>query len=212
MKPSGEIEKLLKNKKNLIFDFDGTIADTNYLHEAAFNEALTVSGLSVDYQSIAGMKTFDAVQICLKKAGKALDNKEVDLIVENKQRIVRKMINNELQVLPGVDEFLYWAKSRFRLGMVTSGSYGTVSVALQKLRYIDWFDPLICADDVECAKPDPDGFLLAIKHFDDDILDSLIFEDSTSGLEAARCAGIQAVDVRMYGFPLVHSLFMSMYD
>ncbi len=212
MRSSSEIEKLLINKKNLIFDFDGTIADTNYLHEAAFNEAFKTLNISVDYQSIAGMKTFDAVRTCLKQAGKVINNKEIDLVVANKQRIVRKMISNELQPLPGVNEFLYWAKSRFRLGMVTSGSYGTVSIALKKLGYIDWFDPLICADDIEHAKPDPDGFLLAIKRFDDNILDSLVFEDSISGLEAARRAEIQAVDVKMYGFPLIHSLFLNVYD
>ena len=88
MKTSSEIEKLLINKKNLIFDFDGTIADTSHLHEAAFNEALQSLNISVDYKSIAGMSTLDAMRACLKNKGEVVNNKEIDLLAANKHLIL----------------------------------------------------------------------------------------------------------------------------
>ena len=149
----------LQGKKLLVFDFDGTVADTSPLHEAAFAEVLAPLGIAVDYSSIAGLKTLDAIRQCLNGAGRILDEAALARLVSAKQHSVRQMICEALQPLPGVDAFLRWAQRHYKLAMVTSGSRGTVSLALKKLGYTEWFDPLICADEVQHAKPDPEGFL-----------------------------------------------------
>jgi HAD superfamily hydrolase (TIGR01509 family) len=106
-------------------------------------------------------------------------------LVVAKQKLVQQMIAQQLKPLPGVDQFLQWARQHHQLSMATSGSRGTVELALKKLGYLQLFDPLICSDDVKHAKPSPDLFLnvLSLTGFLPD--QAVIFEDSDAGIAAA---------------------------
>jgi sugar-phosphatase len=196
MKPVANLAGALQGKCLLIFDFDGTVADTTPLHAAAFAEVLAPLGIEVDYSCIAGLKTLDAMRHCLHGAGRVLDESVLAALVTAKQQSVRNMISQTLQPLPGADAFLRWVRPRFRLAMVTSGSRCTVSLALGQLGYTGWFDPLICAEDVQKAKPDPEGFLAVIKRTGVSANQALIFEDSAAGFAAANSAEIDCCDVR----------------
>lgn len=189
--------RLLHRKQLLIFDFDGTVADTTPLHTAAFAQVLRPLGITVDYPAIAGLKTVDAFRQCLASARRLLGDDEIAALVTSKQQAVRQMIASGLAPLPGVDAFLQWARPRFRLAMVTSGSRGTVSLALEQLGYTGWFDPLICAEDVAHAKPAPDGFLKALRLTGVPADEALVFEDSQAGFTAAAAAGLDFSDARL---------------
>jgi len=197
MKPPADLLEALRGKRLLIFDFDGTIADTTPLHAAAFSETLAPLGMTVHYPDIAGRKTADALRHCLTGAGREFTEADIMALTAEKQQRVRQMITQSLQPLPGVDEFLRWARPRYRLAMYTSGSRGTVSLALEKLGYTGWFDPLICADDVAFAKPDPEGFLTVLQITGIPASEALVFEDSDVGFLAASVAGLAYFDVRM---------------
>ncbi len=200
--------EMLQGRRLLIFDFDGTVADTTPLHAAAFTTVLSPLGVSVDYPSIAGLKTLDAMRQCLNMAGRTYAESELAMLVASKQQCVRQMIDHALQPLPGVDEFLRWAKPRYKLAMVTSGSRVSVSIALKKLGYVDWFDPLICADDVVMGKPAPEGFLMALQLACVPAGDALVFEDSEVGFQAAEQAGLCYVDVLSNGWPATEGLVL----
>lgn len=189
----------LRGKRLLIFDFDGTVADTSPLHARAFAEVLAPHGIAVAYERIAGLSTTDAMRRCLAAAGVALDERELARLVAEKQRRVREMIRQGLQPLPGMDEFLRWARPTHRLAMVTSGSRGTVALSLDVLGYQGWFDPLLCAEDVDMAKPSPEGFLKACILAGCDVSEALVFEDSEAGFSAARSAAIDYLDARRMG-------------
>lgn len=206
--PTAEaMRKMLDGKRLLIFDFDGTVADTAPLHAAAFVEVLAPLAVPVDYPSIAGLKTLDAMRVCLRQAELALPDEQVAELVMAKQQRVRQMIAQDLQPLPYVDWFLRWAEPRYRLAMVTSGSRGTVSLALEKLGYTYLFNPLICADDVAQAKPDPEGFLRALQITGVPAEGGLVFEDSDAGLQAARNAVLDVIDVRVLLWQNMHVKF-----
>lgn len=192
-----DIFAALQDKRLLIFDFDGTVADTTPLHAAAFAQVLAHLGIVINYPSIAGLKTLDAIQQCLAGAGRTLPDKEMALLVSAKQQCVREMIACGLEPLPGVDAFLRLVKPCFRMAMVTSGSRGTVSLALEKLGYTGWFDPLVCSDDVARAKPDPEGFLKALQITGVPAASAMVFEDSQAGFTAAAAAGLSFVDARL---------------
>lgn len=191
------LDQLLLGKQLLIFDFDGTVADTTPLHAEAFAQVLAPLGVMVNYLTIAGLNTRDAMQKCLAGTGHTLPDAEMAALVSAKQQCVRQMIARGLEPLPGVDAFLRWAKPRFRMAMATSGSRGTVSLALEKLGYSDWFDPLVCADDVVRSKPDPEGFLKVLQMTGLSADAALVFEDSEAGFLAAAAAGLDCVDARL---------------
>jgi HAD superfamily hydrolase (TIGR01509 family) len=189
------ITYLLKGKSLLIFDFDGTLANTGPLHAKAFKKILEPHGIAVDYPAIAGMKTVDAIQKCLLSAGLSLSEIEIDELVTAKQSYVRELIQRQLLPLPGVDAFLKWAKPRYRLALYSSGSRGTVELSLRKLGYTDWFNPMLCAEDVRTAKPSPEGFKKVLQITQVCADSALVFEDSEAGLLAATRASLDVVDV-----------------
>ncbi len=190
------LKKLLERRRLLIFDFDGTIADTSPLHAQAFGEVLAPRGITVDYSAIAGMKTGDALRKCLEVAIQQTSEEELAGMIALKQRLVRDRIATGLRPLPGADEFLQWAAPRFQLCLVTSGSRGTVGMALDKLGYSDLFAPCLCAEDVARAKPDPEGFLAALRLTATDPAEAVVFEDSAAGFAAAQAAGLSFFDAR----------------
>lgn len=190
--PSCErVANLLHDRRLLIFDFDGTVADTSPLHAAAFSEVLAPFGVQVNYSAVAGLSTLDAMRRLVGPAHAGLRE-----LTSRKQQRVRQLIETSLAPMPGVDAFLRWARPRRRLAMASSGSHGTVSLALHKLGYADWFDPLVCADDVTHAKPAPDCLLEVLARTGATPQECLVFEDSDAGTQAAAAAGLACVDVR----------------
>ena len=192
-----ELAKVLKGKQVLIFDFDGTIADTSPLHAAAFASVLSPLGLNLPYWSIAGMKTADAMAFSAASCGQVLTTEKLNSLVTTKQKLVREMMQIHLVPLPGVDRFLRWAKQHYRLSVATSGSRQTVEFALEKLGYAEWFDPLICSGDVERSKPYPDLFLKVLEHTKSRSDNALVFEDSEAGILAAKNAGIAHIKINL---------------
>lgn len=187
---------MLEGKRLLIFDFDGTLADTSPLHEAAFNAVLAPWELRVDYPAIAGLRTRDALAARFAAAGVNVPESHLRDLTLSKQTRVRTLIQKELRPLPGADEFLRWARPRYRLALYSSGSRGTVTLAMEKLGYTGWFDPMLCGEDVDRAKPDPEGFLMVLEITCVHAENALVFEDSGAGIEAAQRAGLATLDVR----------------
>jgi HAD superfamily hydrolase (TIGR01509 family) len=195
----GEQHEILACKRLLIFDFDGTIADTIPLHAQAFTETLAPLGIEVDYSSIAGRKTRDALLLCFATAGRAAPNAaSLEALTAEKQRRARALIGAELKPLPGVDDFLRWAKPRYLMALVTSGSQKTVELALQKLGYQGLFDLILFAEDVMHAKPHPEGFLRVLETTGVAAEEALVFEDSQAGFTAAVTADIEFLDARQF--------------
>jgi HAD superfamily hydrolase (TIGR01509 family) len=196
----------LAGKRLLIFDFDGTLADTSSLHAQAFSETLAPFGIIVDYSKLAGRKSVDAFLFCFADLELTTpDTQALTNLVLEKQRRVRTLINEALEPLPGVDEFLLWAKKKYSIALVTSGSRGTVELALKKLGWMGWFDPILFAEDVAQAKPNPEGFLRVLKITGIAVEDALVFEDSEVGFKAAKAAGINFIDAQTFDWALTDS-------
>lgn len=193
---SQALTQVLENKKLLIFDFDGTIADTSPLHSQAFYATLAPLGLSVCYSQIAGLRTAEAILNCFDHAGLGRPSSEdLQSLVVEKQRRVRQLISTSLQPLSRMDAFLRWAKTRYETVLVTSGSRQTVTLALNRLGYQHLFKTKIFAEDVKQSKPDPEGFMVALVAHNCLPKHALVFEDSDVGFQAATAASIDYVDV-----------------
>jgi HAD superfamily hydrolase (TIGR01509 family) len=193
---SSDLSQALVGKQLLIFDFDGTIADTSSLHAQAFADTLNPLGLSVCYPQIAGMRTAEALLRCFDSAGREPPTpNDLQLLVGKKQQRVQDLISMLLEPLPAINKFLNWAQSRYAMALVTSGSRSTVTLALHKLGYVSLFKTMIFAENVKAGKPDPEGFLLALKAHHCDPRHALVFEDSEAGFQAAVRANISFLDV-----------------
>lgn len=195
-----KLQDLLKNKKLLIFDFDGTIANTSIFHEQAFKEVLINYNINFFYKDIAGLSSADAFQKIFHDNNILISNKALSDLVRQKQHIARNLISKHLEPSEGLSDFLIWAVNSFKICIVSSGSSSSIMNALQKIKLEKFFDKIICAEDVQNTKPHPEGFIKALETFSINSEEAIIFEDSNSGFQAADEAGIIYLDVNLFSW------------
>lgn len=196
------IDKLIKNAKFLIFDFDGTIADTSLIHEKAFKKVFEPFFININYQEISGKSTKDAVEYILKKNHLKIMPAKIESLIKRKQTIVREEIIScsDFKPLPNVKEFIENVYGNYQLAIATSGSRTTIELALKKLNLIYYFNFILCSEDVIKSKPSPEIFLKVINLAKYSKEDSLIFEDSQNGIDASIAARIPFININTNPF------------
>lgn len=182
--------------RNLLFDFDGTLADSAPLHAEAFYDVLRqerpalLSGFS--YEPLKGLTTADA----FRQLG-IVDEGEVRKLGAKKRAQYREFVDRgRVSLLPGARELLReGASAGYRLFLVTSGSGPTVRAALAAMALLDVFVDVVTADDVKLGKPFPDPFLMCLQRNGLGGPESIVIEDAESGVIAARAANLAVVGV-----------------
>lgn len=197
----------LSNKKLLIFDYDGTIADTSKLHEKAFHKVLDPYNIKFDYSSISGLKSQDAIRYCLKQNNRKLKKQKIIDLVKNKQDFYKTDIQYNINLMPGAYEFITWAHSKFYLSIASSGSKENILKGIKLLKLSKYFNEIICSEDVKKSKPAPEIFnrVISITKFSTN--EALIFEDADNGIKAANKAKIDCIDIRKYSFKYLLNKF-----
>lgn len=181
----------------LLFDFDGLILDTESPMRAAWLETFADHGLAVSEEQWASL------------LGASADPPEAYELLEKhlKSRIDRVAIHHRVMarelefleaedVLPGVRELIRAAQAAgLRLAVASSSERAWVTTLLSQHNLMDFFDTVVCAEDVARTKPSPDLFLRALENLDVAASEAIVFEDSEHGIRAARSAGIFSVAV-----------------
>lgn len=183
----------------LIFDCDGTLADTMPLHHRAWIAMLEPFGIpfpETRFYAMGGMPTSQIIRTLAADAGVAID--DVAAMVAAKEQLFLRHIDTLQPIAPVV---AVAAAHRGRLPMaVASGGYrAVVTRTLEQLHLSDWFHALVAAEDTVRHKPEPDVFLEAARRLGAAPGACAVFEDTELGLQAARAAGMLAVDVRPWG-------------
>lgn len=193
-----ELDRLLARRRLLIFDLDGTLADTSRIHALAFSKALAPLGIAVDYPAIAGLATWVAMECLLAAAGQRADASQIAALVAAKRAAARTDLA-DVREMEGATAFIELAGRHHGLALCTSAARATAEATLAGLGLAGRFDPMITADDVASAKPSAEGFLTVLERARVAPADALVFEDSDAGVTAARAAGLDAVRVGEHG-------------
>ncbi len=182
----------------LLFDCDGTIADSMPLHYIAWKQALAewncVFPEDVFY-AWGGMPAAEIVATLGAQQGIAMPAEEV----AHRKELLYYELLPQLQPVPEVLEQinLNWSRNGSRLPMaVVSGSTrDSVTRSLEILGLQDRFDTLVCAGDYTRSKPDPEPFLTAAARLGVAPSACLVFEDTDMGVAAATAAGMASVKI-----------------
>ncbi|MDX2008299.1 MAG: HAD-IA family hydrolase [Meiothermus sp.] len=179
--------------KALLFDLDGTLADTDRLHEQAWIEALARHGIQADhhfYQTqISGGVNLEIVGRVLPQLGL----KEAQAFIDGKEARFRELAHR-LEPITGVERLVAWAEGRgLRQALVSNAPRINAEHVLEALGLE--FDPVILSDDLGVGKPDPLPYLTALKLLGVGAEETVAFEDSPSGVRAAVAAGIRCVGI-----------------
>ena len=177
-----------------IFDCDGTLADNMPLHYRAWSRAMADFGGKYPeelFYEWGGRPTANIVAALNERFGLSMD---VESVVHRKEEYYFQLIP---EVAP-MEEVVGFARSlwgKSPLAVASGGHRALVVATLRALGIEDWFDAVVCAEDYDQGKPHPDPFLLAAKLLGVPPEDCVVFEDSPTGIEAAKSAGMEWVFV-----------------
>jgi HAD superfamily hydrolase (TIGR01509 family) len=182
----------------LIFDFDGLILDTETPDFTAWQEIYAEYGCSMsihDWGQIiggTGFSDFDAVSAIEQQTGRALDRAALNA----RWRKRGDELIAAQPVLPGVRDYLDAARALgLHLAIASSSDHAWVDGHLKRLGLWDYFEAVLCSEDVRRTKPDPELFVKALAALGVRADEALVFEDSPNGVKAAKAAGIRVVAV-----------------
>ncbi len=179
----------------LLFDLDGTLAETDSLHLPTWVDVLEPYGVEVDEEfykeRISGRSTGEIVRALLPD----LSDEEGRSIGDAKEASFRERAS-ELESLPGLVDFVEQGKRQgMKIGLVTNAPEENVEAILLALGLGDFFDMVVLADEVEAVKPDPAPYEAALRKTGVPAAEALAFEDSVSGISSAVAAGIPTVGI-----------------
>lgn len=198
VKEQEEKEKLRQGKKKLkgvIFDMDGTLVDSERIYMEGWVKVFASIGVELPEEE---WKTW-------KGKAKEWINSRVDTYSGSRERTLelrsyreqyaRAALENGTMILkPFAKEILELAKERnLKLGVASSSFSAHGEQVLKKLGIYDYFDAAVFADQIKEAKPAPDLYLETLKRMGLKRTETLAFEDSGSGVRAAKAAGVRVV-------------------
>lgn len=190
--------------KLLIFDMDGTLIELKDVHYEALNRALEevdpkyVINREDHENRFDGLPTKQKLYILTEERGLPIN--EHERVWNRKQEITTQVIEDTLQPDLEVNETLRKLKEDGYQIMVASNSIdATVKAALEKTGIINHVDHYLSNENVIHAKPDPEMFELAMEIARCGPVETMIFEDSKYGIEAANKSGAYLYEVKDSG-------------
>ncbi|MCP5158231.1 MAG: HAD family phosphatase [Gammaproteobacteria bacterium] len=181
--------------RGLIFDCDGTLVNTLPLHYAAWEETFADRGLSCPLEFLLrhnGKPTDLIVALYNAEFGQAID---IEPFTKDKERRTYARLDLA-QALEPIATLARCYHGHLPMAVVSGSNRANVERALQATGLHRLFPVTLTADDGLPPKPAPDLFLEAAQRIGVEPRYCQVFEDADSGLEAARCAGMLATDVR----------------
>jgi HAD superfamily hydrolase (TIGR01549 family) len=179
----------------LIFDCDGTLADTMPAHYRAWVEILRPHGISFPedrFYSMGGMPTGKILEVLFAGSGKVPDIEALTRAKED--AFIAKAA--EIRPIEKVVAVAREARCTTPMAVASGGHRHMVEMTLRHIGILDWFAVLVAAEDTDRHKPEPDVFLEAARRLGVPPEVCTVYEDTDLGIEAARRAGMRWVDVR----------------
>jgi beta-phosphoglucomutase family hydrolase len=186
--------------EGLIFDCDGTLADTMPVHFRAWNTMLAGHGITFperQFYDLAGMPSASIIRLLAAEQSVAIDEAAIPTMVDDKEDRYVDLID-EVVPLAAVLAVAEAHRGRLPMAVASGGQHRVIAKTLTAIGALQWFDAIVGYEDTERHKPDPDVFLEAASRLGVAPARCLVFEDADLGIEAARRAGMRWVDVRTW--------------
>ncbi|RZJ71589.1 beta-phosphoglucomutase [Flavobacterium sp.] len=187
------------NKKAFIFDLDGVIVDTAKYHFLAWQkiaEQLGIEFTPEHNERLKGVSRVRSLEIILELGNAEASQQDKDKWLKQKNEDYLSYIKNmdRSEILPGVMHVLNYLRENGQPIALGSASKNA-RIILEKTGILDYFDVIVDGNDVTNAKPDPEVFVRAANELKIANEDSIVFEDSFAGIDAANIAGMTSVGI-----------------
>jgi len=181
----------MKTKRLIIFDMDGVILDSEPLHKKS--REMLYEELGIHAQDKIPNPVGESSSGHWRKVIAVYRIKEDPYALEARQYhlVAQQIKEKKIPVSEGLYEVLDWAKRQGMLiGLASSSTRKLVEKTLHYLEIKNYFDYIVCGDEVETKKPAPDIYVNVLKEAGVLARQAVAVEDSAAGVEAAKNAGI----------------------
>ena len=178
----------------LLFDLDGTLAETDTLHYEIWRIVLQEQGLAIDQNfykaKISGRLNPDIARDLLPH----LSPVEQNAFLDHKEATFREQA--KLKPLAGLMDFLDWAvQQQLTCAVVSNAPKENAEFMIESLNVADYFTTVVLGGDLPIGKPDPLPYLEVLKRLGVSASEAIAFEDSPSGIRSAVGAKIPVVGI-----------------
>jgi len=181
--------------KGLIFDCDGTLANTMPLHWRAWQMITQRHGLLFPedrFYSLGGVPSRDILKMLAKEQGRSLDH----IAVAHEKEEAYLPLMAEVEPIHAVVEIAREHHGKIPMAVASGGTQSIIVQVLEHLKIRNLFAAVVTSEMVQNQKPAPDIFLEAARRIGVEPKFCRAYEDTDLGLTAIRAAGMEAVDVR----------------
>jgi beta-phosphoglucomutase len=187
------------NIKAFIFDLDGVIVDTAKYHFIAWQKIATEIGIEFTLENneqLKGVSRVRSLELILElgKVEASQEDKNKWLLQKNENYLSYLVDMDEGELLPGILPILKYLKENNQKIALGSASKNARPI-LEKTGILHYFDAIVDGNDVSNAKPDPEVFLQAAKLVGISNENSIVFEDSVAGIQAANTAKMTSIGI-----------------
>ena len=180
--------------QGVLFDFDGTLADTMEGHYLAWKAALGEYGLSIeasDYYPLEGAGLHEIARTFVKDI--SWNEAAIEELVQSKKKyyVERQVVT----FFPGVESLVSELKDRkIPMAIVTAGHLDQLRLSVPQY-FLNYFNALVTGDMVARSKPDPEPYLLGAERLGLMPQDCIAIENAPLGIQSARRANIYCIGV-----------------
>ncbi|WP_422122750.1 pyrophosphatase PpaX [Planococcus sp. X10-3] len=183
---------MTKRITTLLFDFDGTLLNTNELIIHTFSTVL-----DNHFPNSYGRE--DIMQFIgpsLKQTFETIAPMRTEELIKEYRELNLALHDEMVSVYDGVEETLHLLKMRgLKLAIVSTKKRSTILHGLRLMGVSELFDTVISLDDVENPKPDPEPILKALKELSSSAAESLMIGDNSHDIEGGKNAGVRTAGV-----------------
>jgi beta-phosphoglucomutase len=179
----------------VIFDMDGVLIDSEPAHKLAKERTFARFGITLPesvYEQYKGRPD----ETMMNEVVPSISQLTVDV-----QEVLRlkhqefEAVEHLAVPINGAQQFVNWAKSKFRIALATSATRRNRQAALLLLGLTETFDFIVDASGFSRPKPDPEIFQTALRGLEADPIECVVIEDSLAGVTAGKAAGCQVVAI-----------------
>ena len=193
----------------VLFDFDGVIVNSEPLHFLAFQGVLAEEGIQLTedeyWDDLIGFDDRGSLARVYKNRGLTLPPKTFLSLMAAKSRVMMGLIHpdgfRQRHTLPGVEAFVRGLWRERPLAICSGGLRDEIEAMLEGVALRDCFGVIVAAEDVTVGKPDPEGYLLAMRLVGEKLkkplkpADCLVVEDAPTVIRSVKAAGFPVLGV-----------------